>query len=44
VERYLEDLELGLKCVEIDIHNDGDIPIITHAHRDMSLCKPINFE
>lgn len=23
IERYLEDLGRGLKCVEIDIHNDG---------------------
>lgn len=33
----------GLKCVEIDVHNDGDTPIITHALRDKSLCKSINF-
>ena len=43
IERYLEDLERGLKCVELDVHNDGDVPIITHAVKDRSLCKPINF-
>lgn len=26
------------------MHNDGDRPIITHAFKDKSLCKPIDFE
>ena len=43
IERYIEDLETGLKCVEIDVHNDGNVPIITHAFHDKSLCKPIDF-
>jgi hypothetical protein len=30
--------------VEIDVHNDGERPIITHAFNDKSLCKPIDFE
>ena len=46
IERYIEDLEGGLKCVELDVHNDTDKhrPIITHAINDKSLCKPIDFE
>lgn len=40
----MEDLERGLKCVELDIHNDGDTPIINHALGDRSLCSPIDFE
>jgi hypothetical protein len=44
VERYIEDFEGGVKCVEADVHNDGHKPIITHALNDKSLCKPIDFE
>lgn len=30
--------------MELDVHNDGSKPIITHAINDKSLCKPIDFE
>lgn len=30
--------------MELDIHNDGDVPIINHAVSDTSFCKPIDFE
>lgn len=39
IDRYLEDLDNGLKCVELDVHNDGTRPIITHAFKDKSLNK-----
>ena len=30
--------------MELDVHNDGYTPIVTHALKDQSLCKPILFE
>lgn len=44
MERYLEDLEDGVKCVEIDVHNDGKQPIVTHAFKGAGFCKPVTFE
>ena len=44
VERYIEDLMDGVKCLEIDVHNDGDTPIVTHALKDMYLNKAVPFE
>lgn len=44
VERYLEDLADGIKCVEIDVHNDGATPIVTHAVKGMYLSAPVTFE
>lgn len=42
VERYAQDLENGIKCVEIDIHNDSNgKPIVNHAFKGIGLCKPI---
>ena len=31
VERYMEDLKRGVKCMEIDIHDEKGEPIVTHA-------------
>lgn len=44
VSRYSDDLELGIKCVELDVHNDDSTPIVTHAIKGKGLCKPILFE
>jgi hypothetical protein len=43
-ERYIEDLENGVKCVEIDVHDSGDIPIVTHAVKGLYLNKAVSFE
>lgn len=32
VERYIEDLEDGVRCLELDVHNDGDTPIIKRGY------------
>ena len=44
MSRYSDDLKVGIKCVELDIHNDGHTPIVTHAIKGAGLCKPILFE
>ena len=44
VSRYSDDLEIGIKCVQLDIHNDDSVPIVTHAIKGAGLCKPILFE
>jgi hypothetical protein len=43
VERYTEDLSDGVKCVEIDVHDDGDTPIVTHAVKGIYLNKAVTF-
>jgi hypothetical protein len=43
VERYEEDLHNGVKCVELDVHNDGVKPIVTHAFKGAGFCKPVDF-
>ena len=30
--------------MELDIHNDDAVPIVTHAIKGAGLCKPILFE
>jgi hypothetical protein len=30
--------------VEIDVHNDGIKPIVTHAFKGKGFCKPVDFE
>jgi hypothetical protein len=37
----VEDLEEGVRCVELDIHDDGAIPIIKHGY---TATEPILFE
>jgi hypothetical protein len=44
VERYLEDLNDGIKCVEIDVHDDGNTPIVTHALKGIHLNRSVTFE
>jgi|JI6StandDraft_1071083.scaffolds.fasta_scaffold03167_3 hypothetical protein len=41
VERYIEDLEDGVRCVELDVHDDEDTPIIKHGY---TATDPILFE
>ncbi len=36
VERYLVDLENGLRCVEIDVHDGADGPIVKHGYTPTS--------
>jgi hypothetical protein len=43
ISRYIEDLKKGIKCVELDIHNGSEEPVITHALKGKGLCKPISF-
>lgn len=31
-ERYLIDLQNGLRCVEIDVHDGSDCPIVKHGY------------
>jgi hypothetical protein len=32
VQRYIEDLDRGLKCVEIDVHESNGILIVKHGY------------
>lgn len=43
ISRYIEDLKKGIKCVELDVHNGGEEPVITHALKGKGFCKPITF-
>jgi hypothetical protein len=44
VERYIEDLNDGVKCMEIDVHDGGDVPIVTHALKGFYLNTAVTFE
>ena len=44
VERYIEDLQDGVKCMEIDVHDDSGVPIVTHAVKGFYLSKSVTFE
>lgn len=44
VERYLEDLNDGIKCMEIDVHDSGSNLIVTHALKGLHLNRSVTFE
>ncbi len=31
IARYIKDLDMGIRCVEIDVHNDGEYIKVTHG-------------
>lgn len=43
VERYMEDLKSGVKCMEIDVHDENGEPIVTHAIKGFFLNNAVTF-
>ena len=40
----MEDLKNGVKCMEIDVHDEKGEPIVTHAIKGFFLNKAVTFE